>query len=122
MYLAPSGNVGIGTTQPGAYKLAVNGTIHTQEVVVDTTGWSDFVFDANYRNAPLDEVEAHIKEYKHLPGVPSAEEVAEKGVSLGQMQAVLLAKVEELTLHLIEQEKRIKRLESENAELRAAYH
>ena len=112
LLLNPSGgNVGIGTTSPGTYKLAVNGTIHAKEVVVDQIGWADYVFDDNYRNAPLSEVEQHIKEHKHLPGVPSAADVAEKGVSVGQMQTVLLQKVEELTLHLI-------RMEKENAELR----
>ncbi len=121
------GNVGIGTSNPGSYKLSVNGTIHAKEVVVDQIGWADYVFDENYRNAPLSEVEQHIKEYKHLPGVPSAGEVAEKGVSVGQMQAVLLQKIEELTLHQIEQEKRmsaqderIAKLEAENSALRSS--
>ncbi len=113
------GNVGIGTSAPGSYKLAVNGTVHAKEVVVDQIGWADYVFDENYRNAPLSEVERHIKEHKHLPGVPSASEVAEKGVSVGQMQTVLLQKIEELTLHVIEQEKEMKALRGENVELKA---
>ena len=101
-----NGNVGIGTTIPGAYKLAVNGTIRAKEVIVDT-GWADYVFDDSYRLAPLSEVESHIKANKHLPGIPSAAEVAEHGVSMGDMQSKLLAKVEELTLHLIAQEKQL---------------
>ncbi len=112
-----AGNVGIGTTNTSSYKLAVLGSIHATSVVVET-GWSDYVFDKDYRLAPLSEVEAHIKAEKHLPGIPSAAEVAEKGVSLGDMQSKLLAKVEELTLHLIEQEKRIARLEQENRQLK----
>ncbi len=111
LYIANNGNVGIGTMNPGTYKLAVNGTIHTQGVVVDTSGWSDYVFDQDYRLAPLSEVEAHIKAHKHLPGIPSAADVAEHGVSVGDMQSKLLGKIEELTLHLI-------RIEKENAELR----
>ncbi len=111
------GNVGIGTTNPGSYKLAVLGSIHATSVVVET-GWSDYVFDKDYRLAPLSEVEAHIKAEKHLPGIPSAAEVAEKGVSLGDMQSKLLAKVEELTLHLIAQEKTLTAVQSENASLR----
>lgn len=111
-----TGNVGIGTTNP-TQKLAVNGTIRAKEVIVDT-GWSDYVFDDTYRLAPLAEVEAHIKAEKHLPGIPSAAEVARGGISLGDMQAKLLAKIEELTLHQIEQEKRIARLERENASLK----
>ncbi len=114
------GNVGIGTDAPNDYKLAVKGAIHAQEVVVDLLGWSDYVFADGYKPMPLSELESHIREHKHLPGVPSAQEVSEKGVGLGQMQATLLAKVEELTLHLIEQEKRLKKLEEENSALRAA--
>jgi hypothetical protein len=114
-----AGNVGIGTTTPGTYKLAVNGTIHAKDLVVDQNGWADYVLDPAYRNAPLSEVEQQIKEQGHLPGVPSAKDVAEKGVSVAQMQAVLLSKVEELTLHLIAQEKRIQQLEAENARLQA---
>jgi len=111
-----AGNVGIGTTNP-TQKLSVNGTIRAKEVIVDT-GWSDYVFDESYRLAPLAEIEQHIKSEKHLPGIPSAAEVAEHGVSMGDMQSKLLAKIEELTLHLIDQEKRINKLETENATLR----
>ncbi len=108
--ITSSGNVGIGTTSPGSYKLAVNGAIHAKQVVVES-GWSDYVFEPDYRLAPLSEIEAHIKAEKHLPGIPSAREVAEHGVDVGDMQSKLLAKVEELTLHLI-------RMEKENAEMR----
>lgn len=111
------GNVGIGTTNP-TQKLSVNGTIQAKEIVVQT-GWSDYVFADDYCLAPLSEIEQCIKEEKHLPGIPSAAEVAEHGVSLGDMQARLLAKIEELTLHQISQEKRIQTLENENAALRA---
>lgn len=111
-----SGNVGIGTTNP-TNKLEVNGTIRAKEVIVETTGWSDYVFTPDYRLAPLSEVEAHIAANGHLPGIPSAAEVATQGVSVGDMQAKLLAKIEELTLRQIAQEKRIEKLEAENAAL-----
>ena len=126
-YTVVNGSVAIGATAPGDYKLAVNGPVHAKRVVVDQIGWSDYVFDESYRNAPLSEVEAHIKAHKHLPGVPSAGEVAEKGVDVAQMESILLRKIEELTLHQIEQEKRmqaqdtrIQKLEAENAVLRSA--
>lgn len=106
------GNVGIGTTNP-TQKLSVNGTIRAKEVIVETTGWSDYVFADNYKLEPLSQVEMQIKEHRHLSGIPSSEEVAEKGIGLGEMQAKLLAKVEELTLHAIKQEKRIEQLEAE---------
>ena len=116
------GNVGIGTTNP-VHKLAVNGTIKAKEIIVETTGWSDYVFADNYALAPLTEVEAHIKEHKHLPGIPSASQVAEQGVSVGDMQARLLAKIEELTLHQIAQEKRAreqeKRLANQDSRIEA---
>jgi len=118
MRVAPNGNVGIGTIDPGAYKLAVKGSIHAQEVVVDNTNWADYVFDSNYRLAPLSEVEKHIKAEKHLPGIPSAQEIAEHGVSMGDMQSKLLSKIEELTLHMIQQEKLMTAQQNEIATLR----
>lgn len=119
MAITSVGNVGIGTTNPDA-KLAVNGTIHAKEVIVDTSSsaWSDYVFSPGYRLASLSEVEQHIKSEGHLPGIPSAADVAEHGVTVGELQAKLLAKIEELTLHQIEQEKALSALAAENATLR----
>lgn len=113
-------NVGIGTSTPNAqYRLSVNGKIRAKEVVVET-GWSDFVFEPAYRLAPLHEVEAYIKQHGRLPGMPSAAEVEEHGVSLGEVEARLLQKVEELTLYTIEAHRRLEAVERENASLRAA--
>lgn len=109
VFAATSGNVGIGTTTP-TQKLSVNGTVRAKEVVVETAGWSDYVLAKGYALAPLSEVEQHIQKEGHLPGIPSAAEVAEKGVGLGEMQAKLLAKIEELTLHVIAIEKENKLL------------
>jgi hypothetical protein len=114
MRIDTNGNVGVGTASP-SHKLAVNGTIRAKEVIVDT-GWSDYVFADDYRLAPLSEVETHIKAARHLPGIPSAKEVAEHGVSMGDMQAKLLAKIEELTLHVIAQQKQ---LEAQQSQIRA---
>jgi hypothetical protein len=114
--IVANGNVGIGTSAP-SYKLAVKGTIGAQEVIVTSTGWSDYVFDPGYRAKPLSEVEKYIGENHHLPGIPSAQEVSENGVSLGEMQAKLLAKIEELTLHMIDEEKHNRQVEQENRDL-----
>lgn len=109
LWISTSGNVGIGTSTP-THKLAVNGSIRAKEIIVDT-GWADYVFADDYDLAPLSEVEAHIEEKGHLPDIPSASHVAANGVSVGEMQSLLLAKIEELTLHTIRQEKRIRFLE-----------
>jgi hypothetical protein len=100
-----NGSVGIGTTTPDS-KLAVNGTIHSKEVKVDLIGWPDYVFEPTYNLKPLSEIETYIKENKHLPEVPSAKEVEKNGVLLGEMNKLLLKKVEELTLYMIEFKKR----------------
>lgn len=103
-------SVGIGTQQPGAYKLAVNGKVRAKEIVVES-GWSDYVFEEGYDLKPLPEVKAFIAAHGRLPDVPSAEEIAENGVSLGDSAAMLLRKVEELTLHVIALEERLAGLE-----------
>ncbi|WP_437921170.1 hypothetical protein [Sphingobacterium sp. LRF_L2] len=108
-----NGNVGIGTTNP-AEKLAVNGNIRAKEIKVEATNWPDYVFEENYDLPLLKDTEAFIKTNKHLPGIPRAKEAEAEGVSLGEMNKALLQKVEELTLYIIEQEKRIQKLEENN--------
>ncbi|WP_203418286.1 hypothetical protein [Flavobacterium sharifuzzamanii] len=101
-----NGNVGIGQTNPNN-KLDVNGTIHSKEVKVDMTGWSDFVFKKEYDLPTLEQVEKHIVEKGHLENIPSEEEVLKNGINLGEMNAKLLQKIEELTLYIIEQSKEL---------------
>lgn len=106
-----NGNVGIGTTAPDS-KLTVKGTIHTQEVKVDlNVPGPDYVFNDDYKLLSLAEIKTYIDKNKHLPEVPSAKEMEANGVNLGEMNMLLLKKIEELTLHILEQEERIKSLE-----------
>lgn len=113
-----NGNVGIGTTAPGTNKLAVEGTIAARRVkVTQAAAWPDYVFEEHYPLPSLQKTDAFIRENKHLPEVPSAKEVAENGQDLGDMDAILLKKVEELTLHLISMQKEITEVKATNKAL-----
>lgn len=118
MRILGNGNVGIGETNP-TNKLDVKGTIHSQEVKVDMKDWSDFVFKKEYNLPTLQEVEKHINEKGHLENIPNEEEVLKNGINLGEMNAKLLQKIEELTLYVIEQNKRLDKVEKENADLKS---
>lgn len=95
------------------FRLFVKKGVRTEQVKVDMSAgkWADYVFADDYKLLSLKEVKKHIDENGHLPAMPSAEEVAEQGVNLGEMDAKLLEKIEELTLYIIEQEERISQLE-----------
>lgn len=114
------GNVGIGVSDPGSWKLAVNGNIRAKEIKVETN-WSDFVFEEDYSLPTLQEVENHIKTNGHLKDIPSAKEVAKNGIFLGEMDAKLLQKIEELTLYSIAQEKQLKDQQTINEQLLTNY-
>lgn len=119
LYLMPNGgNVGIGTTAP-QYLLSVKGTIGAKEVIVTNSGWADYVFDSNYRLMPLKELRAYLEEHHHLPDIPSNAEIRAKGVDLAEIEAKLLAKIEELTLHMIEADERADRIAKQNQNLQA---
>ncbi|MBK6832912.1 MAG: hypothetical protein IPG89_01020 [Bacteroidetes bacterium] len=120
------GTTHIGNTKPtnapySNAKLSVDGSIIAKEIFVrDQQGaqWADYVFAKDYKLMPLKEVEKYVIEYKHLPNVPSAKEIDEKGQGLGALQVVQMEKIEELYLHLIELSKKVEKLEKENAELK----
>jgi hypothetical protein len=108
-----NGNVGIGTDDtPADYKLAVKGKIIAEEVVVKLydNWWADYVFHPDYKLRTLEEVETHINTHGHLPDVPNAQTVEENGIGVGEMNAILLKKIEELTLYVIKLQKQVDEL------------
>lgn len=116
------GSVGIGTAGTFGYQLAVNGTIGSTEMKVESTSpWPDFVFDDGYELLSLEEVEQHIAAQGHLPEVPDEAEVTEHGINLGEMDARLLQKIEELTLYIIDMNKQIQQLQTDNEALKEKF-
>jgi hypothetical protein len=124
--LTVNGNVLIGdpatVTIPNSnYKLFVETGILAEKVRVaikNTTNWSDYIFDPAYKLRSLTELESFIQTTKHLPGIPSADEVVKNGVDVGEMDSKLLGKIEELTLYIIEQNKKIEVLQQQIDELK----
>ncbi len=104
--IQPNGHIGVGTSAPGDYQMAVEGTIGTRKLkVTQASPWADYVFEPAYRLKSLSQVETFIRENKHLPEVPSAKEVEKNGIDVGETAALLLKKIEELTLYLIDMKK-----------------
>jgi hypothetical protein len=118
------GNVLIGKTAQAnsTYKLDVDGKIRASEVVVNTDG-ADFVFEPDYKLYSLPELETYVKQNKHLPEIQSASEMQANGANLSELNTKLLQKVEELTLYLIEQNKKSeaqgKMIEAQNEKIKA---
>lgn len=117
--IASNGNVGIGTpitsinntynNIPDYFKLSVNGSVRAKEIIVNT-GWADFVFEKNYNLKTLAEVEKYINANGHLPEIPTATEIETNGGNLGELVKLQMQKIEELTLYMIEQNKKLSEL------------
>jgi len=134
LFLKDDGKIGMGVTDdntdgkfcasalPNGYRLYVNGGILTTKVKVSnycSANWADYVFADDYQLKPLSEVEAYIKENKHLPNIPSAQAIEDEGLDLAEIASKQMEKIEEVTLYLIQMEKDIKQLKAENAEMKA---
>ena len=121
MRIDTNGKIVMGNvTTPAGYKLYVEQGILTEKVkvaVATSPAWADYVFANDYKLKPLSEVETYVKENKHLPNVPSADELVKDGLDLGKMQATQMAKIEELTLYMIEMKKEIEVLKKQNGVL-----
>jgi hypothetical protein len=111
--ISGKGDVGIGTTTPRE-KLSVNGKIRAQEIKVETANWPDYVFAEGYKVGTLEELESYIKANKHLPEIPSAKEIETNGLVLGELVKLQQKKIEELTLQLIELNKKVLALQQQN--------
>jgi hypothetical protein len=126
MQIAADGKVAIGNvSQPGDYKLYVESGILTEKLKVSlkySSDWADYVFDKHYKLMPLRDVENYIIENKHLPNVASASQVQESGIDVAKMDAKLLEKIEELTLYIIQLNKRIEKLEREKSSVNIINH
>lgn len=121
MRIDASGHVSIGTSNAQNYMLAVNGSaIFTKVVVKQYGSWPDYVFHPAYQLLPLDSLNKYVQTNHHLPDVPSADSVAKNGVDLGDNQAQLLKKIEELTLYIIDQNKTIKDMQAKVEKLEKA--
>jgi len=110
MVVAANYNVGIGTSSP-TEKLSVNGNIRAKKLIISQTGWPDYVFSKSYKLKALSEVDQFIKTNNHLPDMPSAKEVENKGLDVGKAQVLLLKKIEEMTLYIIDLERRMAAME-----------
>lgn len=119
-----NGQVGIGITTSANlphpdYLLAVDGKIATEDILVEPSGnWPDYVFEESYDLKSIEELEASIQQNGHLPGLPSAEDIEEDGQHLGEIQLLLLEKIEELSLYIIQQNKMLLEQQKELEELR----
>lgn len=122
-----NGRTHIGTGRPLAggpianAMLTVDGVVVAKEVKVTVSSayWADYVFDKSYKLLPLNEVRTFIQKHGHLPNVPSTKEITETGNDLGKTDAVLLAKIEECMLYIMELDKKVNELQKENSELKS---
>lgn len=105
------GNVGIGTDKTTGFKLSVEGKVRAREVFINLDTWADYVFSDTFCLMPLNELDSFIQAKKHLPNVPSEQEATSVPQSVGDTQVILLRKIEELTLYILDLNSRIEELE-----------
>lgn len=111
-----SGNIGIGADPGPSYKLAVNGQAIFNKIIVKQYPWPDYVFDSAYQLPSLDSIARYIHSRHHLSNIPSADSVAANGLDVGDVQAAMLKKIEELTLYIIAQDKILRETQAHLAE------
>jgi hypothetical protein len=107
-----NGRLAINAPVDSKYHLLVNGVVKVKEMIVEMDGWADFVFDSTYSLMPIEDVARFVKINRHLPGVPSEQELKQSGINTAKMQAVHMKKIEELTLYVIDLHAKNKVLEA----------
>jgi hypothetical protein len=113
-FLEGNGRLTIHNGTQKTFQLNEDGVLRTRTVKIDTYDWPDYVFKPHYELLPLSQVKAYIDANGHLPEVPSAQQTESEGINVGEMNKILLKKVEELTLYILQQEERIKALEAQH--------
>ncbi|MHB8261594.1 MAG: hypothetical protein ACYDEC_15120 [Bacteroidia bacterium] len=116
MRITAAGNVYVDIAYPkytpfGNALFTVNGQMVAKDLFVEVTDWSDYVFKKDYKLIPLPEVEKYINEHGHLKNIPNAKEVETNGQNVGKLQVLQMEKIEELTLYVIEVNKKVEKLE-----------
>jgi hypothetical protein len=117
LHIDKDGHIAIGS-ETAKYMLDVAGTIRAKEVKIEMNAGDDHIFYSNYCLMPLSEVETFVKENKHLPEIPSEKQMVQEGLNVNEMQIKLLQKIEELTLYVIEQDKKIEILQKESISIK----
>ena len=126
IYLSPPGSNGIGSRtltdldikNSIALRVGADGTVYAKKIIVSTTTFPDYVFKKDYRLLSLSEVKAYIDQHQHLPETPSEQEIVKDGLNLAEMNKLLMKKVEELTLYLIENERKDKEKDTSLEEMK----
>ncbi len=114
MRICSTGDIYIGNAESPNHTLYVNGKVHTKEVKVYINEWPDYVFQPNYNIKTLPELKDYVDTHKRLPYMPSEREVEKSGIELGEMNKLLVKKIEELTIYLIEKDKQITEQQKRN--------
>lgn len=118
-HLGTDGRLAIRNNSMETFRIESNGMVRARKVKVDSETWPDYVFEKDYKLLPLDELEIFLIQNKHLPSVPSEQQIKEEGIDLGEMNVKMMEKIEELTLYLIQQNKELEKQNKELEELKA---
>lgn len=112
-HLGTNGMLSLRNNTIETFRVEANGMVRARKIKVDSETWADYVFDENYKLLPLSELEIFLKRNKHLPSIPSEQQIKDEGIDVTEMNVKMMEKIEELTLYLIQQNKEIEKLKAE---------